>query len=235
VKSPGTIRITNHVGSLLRCSYHFHDHYPFKFVEVRRQRGYNVPMKRKPVLRLLLIYCAASLLAAGPKNIKDCLRLLPEKYLGLAGTTLPAAERLAMIEIDDSANGWLRLSGRGRNAFEGWIELALFRRGPGGPMLGVAVNHCGPRCEQRLLFLSWVGGEWEEITGRVFSPLSENRVRALYHREFPGDESADDPPVLYRLPRRGTDILLVSQEAICGREAVLARLGLANGRFTEAQ
>ena len=47
-------------------------------------------------------------------------------------------------------------------------------------------------------------------------------MRELYRANFPGDEFADDPPVLYRLPRRGTDITLVTQEAIAGREAVLA-------------
>ena len=192
-------------------------------------------MRMKLNFLLLLPLWAASLLATDLKSIKDYLLLVPEKHLGLEGAKLTAAERLAMIETDDSASGWLRLAGRGRNAFEGWIELALFRRGPDGPMLGVAVNHCGPRCEQRLAFLRCAGGQWQEITGRVFTPLPEKRVQALYAREFPGDEFADDPPVLYRLPRRGTDIVLVTQEAICGREAVLARLRLADGRVTEAE
>lgn len=172
--------------------------------------------------------------AAAPGSVKDCLLLVPEKYLALEGTTLSAAERLAMIEIDDTANGWLRLVGRGDRAFEGWIEMALFRRGPGGPMLAVAVNQCGPLCEQRLTFLRHAGGEWLDLTAAVFQPLPAERVRQLYRAAFPNGESADDPPVLYRLPRRGTDILLVSQEAIAGREVVLARFRLADGRFRAA-
>ena len=175
------------------------------------------------------------LLAAGPKGIKDYLLLVPEKYLAIEDARLPAAERLAMIEIDDTANGWLRLAGRGAHAFEGWIELALFRGGPGGRMLGVAVNQCGPLCEQRLAFLRLAPGGWQEITAEVFSPLPRETVMALYRKEFPGGESADDPPVLYRLPRRGTDIALVTQEAVAGREAVLARLRLIDGRFTTGE
>ena len=207
----------------------------FRFVELRRQKRYNAPMRTMPLLPLLLALCSAPFFAAGPKSIMDHLLLVPEKYLGLEGTKLTPAERLAMIEIDDTANGWLRLVGRGDRAFEGWIEMALFRRGPGGPMLAVAVNQCGPRCQQSLVFLRCAGGQWEEISGRVFSPLPEDRVKAFYNREFPGDEFAGDPPVLYRLPRRGTDIVLVTQEALCGREAVLARRRLANGRFTETE
>lgn len=183
---------------------------------------------------ILLALASGIPAAAAPGSVKDLLLLVPEKYLGLEGTTLSAAERLAMIEIDDTAHGWLRLAGRGAHAFEGWIELALFRKGPAGAMLGVAVNQCGPLCEQRLAFLRPAGAAWEEITGRVFSPLPAETVKALYRREFPGDESADGPPVLYRLPRQGTDILLVTQEAVAGREAVLARLRLIDGRFRAA-
>ena len=183
----------------------------------------------------ILLALASGIPAAGaPGSVKDCLLLVPEKYLGLEGTTLSAAERLAMIEIDDTANGWLRLAGRGAHAFEGWIEIALFRKGPAGAMLGVALNRCGPLCEQRLAFLRPAGAAWEEITGRVFSPLPAETVKALYRREFPGADSADDPPVLYRLPRQGTDIVLVTQEAIAGREVVLARLRLIDGRFRAA-
>jgi hypothetical protein len=56
-------------------------------------------------------------------------------------------------------------------------------------------------------------------------------VQELYQAGFPSDEFADDPPVLYRLPRSGTDIILVTQEAIVNREVVLARFRIVNGRF----
>jgi hypothetical protein len=126
------------------------------------------------------------------------------------------------------------LTGKGERAFEGWIEVALFREGPGGPMLGITVNHCGPLCEQQVFFLQHARGDWHDITAKVFQPLPEDSVRELFRAKFPGEDFAGDPPVLYRLPRRGTDITLVTQEAIAGREAVLARLFLANGRFTAA-
>lgn len=180
---------------------------------------------------LLLYLCGAALAAEAPRTVKDFLLLLPEKFLGYEGAVIPASERLDMIEVDDRANGWLKLSGRGANAFEGWIEIALFREGPAGPMLGITVNHCGPLCRQQLLFLQYIDENWEEITGKVFQPLPVSEVRELYQAGFPGAEFADDPPVLYRLPRKGTDILLVTQEAIAGREAVLARYRLQDGRF----
>ncbi len=183
----------------------------------------------------ILLALASGMPAAGaPGSVKDLLLLIPEKYLGLEGTTLSAAERLAMIEIDDTAHGWLRLAGRGAHAFEGWIELALFRKGPAGAMLGVAVNQCGPLCEQRLTFLQYAGGEWLDLTAAVFQPLPAGRVRQLYRAAFPDGESAADPPVLYRLPRQGTDLLLVTQEAVAGREVELARLQLIDGRFRAA-
>lgn len=188
-------------------------------------------MRAFTLLSLLLSLSSAALAAETPRTVKDFLLFLPEKYLGFAGAAIPATERLAMIEVDDTANGWLKLAGRGGRAFEGWIELALFRAGPGGPLLGVAINHCGPLCEQQLVFLRYAGRDWQDLTAAVFQPLAADRVRELYRASFPGDEFADDPPVLYRLPRRGTDILLVTQEALAGREAVLARLRLRDGRF----
>jgi len=192
---------------------------------------------RKRILKRLSLICACllalSFRIASEKQftIVDYLTLIPEKYLGFENATIPTAERLAMIEIDDRANGWLELTGRGGNAFEGWIEIALFSKGPAGPMLGITVNQCGPLCQQQVFFLHYALGNWEEITAKVFQPLPADKVKALYGANFPGDEFADDPPVLYRLPRHGTDIVLVTQEAIVGNEVVLARLRLKNGRF----
>jgi len=180
---------------------------------------------------LLFYLYGAALATEAPRTVKDFLLLLPENYLGFENVKIPASERLDMIEVDDTANGWLKLTGKGGRTFEGWIEIALFNRGPAGPMLGIAVNHCGPLCEQQLFFLRFARGDWQDLTATVFQPLAADMVRELYRAAFPGDEFADDPPVLYRLPRKGTDILLVTQEALAGREAVLARYRLQDGRF----
>lgn len=188
-------------------------------------------MRPFTLLSLLLYLCGAALAVEAPRTVKDFLLLLPEKYLGFEGAAIPATERLAMIEADDTANGWLRLAGRGENTFEGWIDLALFRPGPEGPMIGVTVNYCGPLCRQQVFFLKFARETWAEITAKVWQPLPGEKVKELYRACFPDDEFADDPPVLYRLPRRGTDIVLVTQEAIAGKEIVLARLRLRNGRF----
>ena len=193
--------------------------------------------KRKWWWDFLLRLCVWLLVApfgsaeAKPLNVTDCLLLIPEGYLGFENTKIPETERLAMIEERDVANGWLKLTGRGKNAFEGWVELALFSKGPSGPMLGITVNRCGPLCQQRIYFLQHAESAWQEITAEVFQPLAIDKVKELYCRRFPDDENSDDPPVLYRLPRRGTDIVLVTQEAVAGREIVLARLSLRNGRF----
>jgi len=195
-------------------------------------------MKRNSRLNPWIAACLLAAMhgtaAVKPLQVTDYLLLVPEKYLGFENAKIPASERLGMIETDDRANGWLTLAGRGENAFEGWIEIALFSKGPGGPMLGVAVNHCGPACQQQIHFLQYREGSWQEITGSVFQPLPAEKVKVLYQAGFPDNEFADDPPVLYRLPRRGTDIVLVTQEAIAGREVVLARLRLENGRFMAA-
>ena len=185
------------------------------------------------IFLILVCFQAESFGAAAekPLPVTDYLLLLPEKYLGFENVKIPAAERLAMIEENDTQNGWLKLTGRGKNTFEGWIELALFSKGPSGPMLGITVNHCGPLCRQRLFFLQYTEGSWQEITGQVLQPLPEDKMKDLYRANFPGDEFANDPPVLYRLPRRGSDILLVTQKAIAGREVILTRWCLENGRF----
>ena len=193
--------------------------------------------KEKATIKFLpffiAVLCFGSSAANAQKrlNVTDCLLLLPEKYFGFENLRIPAMERLAMIEENDTQNGWLKLTGKGDTTFEGWIEIALFSKGPSGSMLGVTVNHCGPLCQQQVFFLEYTGNSWQEISSRVFQPLPADKIKGLYKAIFPNDELAADPPVLYRLPRRGTDILLVTQEAIVGKEIILARFRLINGRF----
>jgi hypothetical protein len=193
--------------------------------------------KRKECCKLLsriaVCFLAASCAIAAKKqlNVVDYLMLLPEKYIGFENMKIPSTERPSMIGENDARNGWLKLTGRGENTFEGWVEMALFNKGPAGPMLGITVNHCGPLCQQRIYFLQYTESAWQEITAEVFQPLAIDQVKELYRSRFPDDENSDDPPVLYRLPRRGTDIVLVTQETITGREVVLARFSLRNGRF----
>lgn len=182
-----------------------------------------------------LIFGSLAVTTEKPLTITDYLLLIPENYLGFKNSKITAPERMDMIEENDGKNGWLKLVGKGENTFEGWIELALFSKGPSGTMLGVAVHHCGPACSQQIYFLQYKQGSWEEITALVFQPLPGNRVKELYKANFLSDEFTDDPPVLYRLPRRGTDILLVTQEAIVGREVILARFNLTNGHFIRQQ
>jgi hypothetical protein len=191
----------------------------------------NKHYKSIPWIGIWLLAAFSCTAAEKPLQVTDYLLLLPEKYLGFESMKIAAPERLGMIEENDSRNGWLKLTGKGETTFEGWIELALFSKGPSGPMLGVTINQCGPLCQQQIFFLQYAQGNWEEVTGKVFQPLPADKVNGLYQASFANNEFTADPPVLYRLPRRGTDIVLVSQETIAGREVVLARLRLRDGRF----
>jgi hypothetical protein len=98
--------------------------------------------------------------------------------------------RRSLIKIEDIKNGYLRLES---SKWEGWVEVALFKKADGNYLIAISQVECGPGCGGDLLFLTYNKGTWANVTKRV----------------FPSNSSSDEG--YFKLPRVGTTI-----ELICG-------------------
>lgn len=101
--------------------------------------------------------------------------------------------RKSIIKIEDVKNGYLRLES---GEWEGWAEIALFKKADGTYLTAVSQVGCGPSCEGGVLFLDYKNGKWTNVTKRVFPAAPSSAVS------------------YYKLPRFGTNI-----EQICGDES----------------
>ena len=141
-----------------------------------------------------------------PKTVTDFYLALPDNLSDIAGASrsdLPNFEgslvfspseksrsqsasdkfRKSLIKVEDVKNGYLYLEGM----WEGWAEIALFRKADGTYLVAVSQVGCGPGCAGDLMFLAYEKGRWTNVTRRV----------------FPAASSGD---YYFKLPRAGTTV-----------------------------
>ena len=73
--------------------------------------------------------------------------------------------RRSLIKVEDIKNGYLRLESA---EWEGRVELALFKKADGTYLFAVSQVSCGPGCSGGMLFLTYKGGKWKNVTKQVF-------------------------------------------------------------------
>jgi hypothetical protein len=109
--------------------------------------------------------------------------------------------RRSLIKVEDIRNGYLRLEG----AWEGWAEIALFKKKDGKYLVGQAETGCGPVCTGGLTFYEYTDGRWTDVTEDVFPFPGEYEIRkAFAAKRVASDGSSLD--YFYRLPRVGTTV-----------------------------
>ena len=182
---------------------------------------------KKYVFAITFIFIVSNVTGKkNPSTVVDYFLLLPDKYIGLG--KLPASERLKMIKIKDIRNGWLKCS---QMAWEGWLEMAIFRKPNKTYMTGIAVANCGPVCSQDIYFLEYRSKKWVDVTSNVFKKLSNSEIQKRYKKVFGSSYGEDEIPVLYEIPRHGTTLWVVTQEAFTGKKKKLAGYNFKNGKF----
>jgi len=161
-----------------------------------------------------------------PADVMDYLRLLPAEYLFPEGVSL---DREEAVRVKDVPNGYLRLEG----TWEGFTEVALFRKADGSALIGVIRSECGPGCQQQVRFLEWGGAAWRDLTGEVLPEVTPAMLAAAYGaKKGPGDENfGQDVPAVYVLPRRGTTVRIQVQPEFSRREITLFELKWTRRRF----
>ena len=154
----------------------------------------HLRVKAIPALLAALILSAAfaraddrfspdpSLLKKAKKDVMDYYLLLPPEYLSLEGHPLDfsrsADARRGAIAVKDLRNGFLRMQG----AWEGWMEMALFRRPDGSDIIAVFTASCGPVCSTERRFLELKGGAWADVTKKIFPEIAPERMNAVFKK-----------------------------------------------------
>jgi len=126
------------------------------------------------------------------------------------------------IEILDVKNGYLRLGG----AIEGRLEMCYWKLGDGKSLVAVYQEGCGPLCYvERFDFFVCDGRSYAaRNTGDVLPDLSRAFLKKPASRSLKELERRDLPAnVLFRLPRRGKNII-----AVFGAKRELAGAAVGN-------
>ena len=154
----------------------------------------------------LLVVCALG--QTQPKTVTEFYLALPGGINGIEGTSdseVPGFAddfffydnernesrdsilkyRKSLIKIEDLKNGYLRLES---NKWQGWVEIALFKKADGSYVVAISQVACGQGCSGGVIFATYKSGHWKNITRQVFPHPSQG---------------------YYRLPRIGTSIVLI--------------------------
>jgi hypothetical protein len=135
------------------------------------------------------------------RNVLDYYKLLPSNVLDNEGA-------MAKVTVKDTKNGYLKIEG----AFEGYIEVALFRGKEGAAVLLVGTTYCGPVCGTDLEAKEHKKGEWFDLTDKILPKLTEEQIRAKFRKDRK-DPKAEMVSFVYELPRYGKVIKINDDES----------------------
>lgn len=140
-------------------------------------------------------------------NVLDYYKLLPTDNNDLISSNLLEKE-YTRITVEDIKNGYLKIEG----AFEGWIEVALFRKKNGQAILLIGENTCGPACGTELYAFESVKGKMMNVSKKVLPKITEDDVVKQF-RHVKKDPEAEMISYLYVLPQYGTTIKITNDES----------------------
>lgn len=179
---------------------------------------------KKAILLVTLVLLFASFTFAQPKTVTDYFLAMPDDVYSttiegnkITGKSALTKHRKSLIKIEDIKNGYLKLEG----AWEGWAEIALFKKTNGSYIIAQAESGCGPACDGFVKFFTYNAGKWTEITKQIFPEISQKEVaKAFNSKKSADDESADEAgfSFYYLLPRIGRTIKVACNE--CAQSSV---------------
>lgn len=174
-------------------------------------------MKNLASLFILLI-AFASFTFAQPKTVTDYFLVMPTDVYSsdiegnkISGKSALTKHRKSLIKIEDVKNGYLKLEG----PWEGWAEIALFKKNDGSYIVAQAESGCGPACDGFVKFFTYNGGKWTNITKTIFPQISAKTAAKTFNLKKPADaEIADEEgfAFYYLLPRVGKTLKIACNE-----------------------
>lgn len=126
---------------------------------------------------------------------------IPDKYLSV---TKSHPNRRALIKTVDAANGYIKL---GADDWNGWGEIALFKRANGGSIVAVTDYDCAAICDGSFYFLEYKNGKWTELD--LLPRYSVGDLRTAFHgvkNRQPTEDELNNQ--VFELPRAGKEITL---------------------------
>lgn len=165
-------------------------------------------MKRL-TLTAAIVFTLAAAASAQLRTVTDYFLAMPNDVYSsdasgkkLTSKAAITKYRRSLIKIEDIKNGYLRLEG----SWEGWADIALFKKKDGSYLVAQTETGCGPACSGFVKFFSVAAGKWTNVTKSVFEELDDaNAVRAFNRRKSADDETATagDFNFYYLIPREG--------------------------------
>ncbi len=142
-------------------------------------------MKKNLVLfSLFLLFFSVNVFAQKQtKTVTDFYLAMPSDVYStdiegnkITGKAALEKHRKSLIKTEDIKNGYLNLEG----AWEGWAEIALFKKKDGSYLIAQAESGCGPACEGFIKFFTFKSGKWTNVTKQVFPNLSETQIKQAF-------------------------------------------------------
>ncbi|MBX7174413.1 MAG: hypothetical protein K1X72_25800 [Pyrinomonadaceae bacterium] len=180
--------------------------------------------------RILFLFIAGILFttiaSAQPKTVTDYYLAMPSNLYNFNQVKDKVAlikDRKKNIKIEDIKNGYLRIES---NDWEGFGEVALFKKGDGSYIIGQTEVGCGPICTGSVDFWTYQAGTWTNVTKQVltFSKADLNKIFAERHVE------ESERAAYFELPRVGRKMKLKLGEGGEGDD-VLAEFDWNSVRF----
>lgn len=182
----------------------------------------------------VLLACSAATVSAQkktPRTVEDFYLLLPAKYIQPLASV---KDRKKLIKTRDVANGYLYLSGESAKVdWEGWAEIALFKKTNGDYIVGVVDGSCATICYSGVEFLEYKNGKWSAVTAKVLPEISDEMILARYKKLLPDSTEYDQqntPYTNYQLPQKGTTVKVNANEGGDG-DTLLFELAWDGTRF----
>jgi hypothetical protein len=165
-------------------------------------------MKKRFMLLTLIILATTTLVSAQSKTVTDYYLAMPgdvystniegNKITNKAALT---KFRKSLIKTENIKNGYLKLEG----TWEGWAEIALFKKKDGSYLIAQAESGCGPACLGFIKFFTYKAGKFTDVTKQVFPNLTDEQInRAFASKNINTEENGTSH--YYLLPQKGTTV-----------------------------
>lgn len=152
---------------------------------------------------------------AQPKTVTDYFLAMPDSedfpYYRNETTTTKAdlvKFRKGMIKTEDIKNGYLKLEGN----WEGYGEVALFKKTDGSYLIANLRAECDPVCEGFLGLYTYKDAKWEDVGyellpkyGDIVTEFNKKRPKGTPAKNVAGDDT-EGFSFLYHLPQVGRSI-----------------------------
>jgi hypothetical protein len=170
-------------------------------------------MKKQFILLTLIILAAATLVSAQPKTVTDYYLVMPNNVYStdiegdkITNRAALTKFRKSLIKTEDIKNGYLKLEG----TWEGWAEIALFKKKDGSYLIAQAESGCGPACEGFIKFFAYEAGKFTDVTKQVFPNLTDQQInRAFASKNINTEENGTSHIICFRKKERRLKWLVI--------------------------